>query len=339
MVRFLCASGVHSGFRQDDLGGKQHRHGNRHRIGSVQGPGDGDSDGSEEKPYTTLAAAAAKVNAGDTIYIRKGKYVPAAQVDLAKGITISGAPGTTRDEVVLGDVTGYNVLTLRGAFTVANLTIANVGVSNNEPGYGGAIRFNSSTEASVVSNCVFRNCKTAWQAGAINVQSPVTVVDCVFENNETAYEGDTPSTAYKSNYALSIGSGVAGAVENCTFKQNVLYTSSGSVVKMVNGTVRNCLFVANERGWNLISDQTGGSVSGGATVEANFCEPDIAQAQFEEDGVTPQKDWAEVINKGVKKDWMTGAKDLLGRARVSGGRVDIGAVERQFFSGLKLLFR
>ena len=322
--------------------------------------------------------------------------MPAAQVDLSTSVTISGAPGTTRDEVVFGDVTGYNVLTLKGAFTVANLTFADVRVSNNEPGYGGAIRFNSSTEASVVSNCVFRNCKTAWQAGAINVQSPVTIVDCVFEDNGTSYEGGaiqvlksnasltvdrcrftgnrtqndnyghvihakggadlcqsctvrnsyfygngyTSGSVYKSNFALYVDSGVAGAIENCTFKQNGLFASSGSVVKMAGGTVRNCLFVANTRGGTAISDPGGaGSVSGGATIKNPFVEPDIAQAKFESDGVTPQKGWTEVVNKGEVQDWMTGAKDLLGRARVSGDTVDIGAVERPFKIGLMLMFR
>lgn len=132
---------------------------------------------------------------------------------------------------------------------------------------------------------------------------------------------------------------MAGAVENCTFKSNILYRNSGSVVNMVNGTVRNCLFVANVRGWVLISDQTGGSVSGGAAVETNFCEPDIAQAKFAADGVTPKRDWTNVVDAGtVNEDWMRGATDLFGMGRIYNGKVDVGAVERRC-RGLILIFR
>ena len=174
---------------------------------SVESP-----DGSVDKPFKTIEAAVTALSGAGTVYLKSGTHRVPANVDLsANGVTISGAPETTRDEVVLGDVTGYNVMSLKGSFTVANLTIADVRVSNDEPGNAGAIRFGSSTGASVVSNCVFRNCAAAWQAGAINVQSPVTIVDCVFENNKTTWEGGAIQV---------IGANASLMVDRCRFTGN-----------------------------------------------------------------------------------------------------------------------
>ena len=46
-----------------------------------------------------------------------------------------------------------------------------------------------------------------------------------------------------------------------------------------------------------------------------------------------------VGGKGLKAPWMKTAKDLVGRRRIIGGKVDIGCYETDFTYGLLLIFR
>ena len=75
-------------------------------------------------------------------------------------------------------------------------------------------------------------------------------------------------------------------------------------IKVAEGTFRNCIV------WgNTLSDD--GSVSDANTVGG----------------------------KGLKAPWMKTAKDLVGRRRIIGGKVDIGCYETDFTYGLMLIVR
>ena len=82
--------------------------------------------------------------------------------------------------------------------------------------------------------------------------------------------------------------------------------------------VSNCLFAGN----------TASTAVSGATLsdDSLVCAADAAK--FDADGVTPAKDWADVVNKGANQGWMTGAKDLAGNPRLRGNNiVDLGCYE------------
>ena len=337
-------------------------------------------DGSSDKPYRSIGEAVTALGGQPgLILLKKGTHRAGATIALAgSGVTISGAPGTTRDEVILdGNSSSYGVLKLTGSFTIANLTIA-----NGRGGVGGAITLQSGTAANVVSNCVFRNNVTTGNGGAIQANAPLTVLDSVFENNVTDWEGGavyglgngalmidrcrftgnrTGQQAYghvihakagcsiRNSYFHANGGNSkqgsyvvfieakAGTVENCTFTENSLYGSGGSVItdNVTGSAVRNCLFVANTRGGSAIAgNATGSMVSGGKGERANnVTVQDMNDAQFAEDGVTPLSTWTTVVDAGTLQDWMMGAKDLCGNPRVHVELVDIGAVELQAGGG------
>ena len=277
---------------------------------------------------------------------------------LTGGFTLAGLTfqNAGNPKFITGGAVHFNESSGQGV--VSNCVFKSNNISGGSGGNGGALY----TKAPLtVVDTVFDSNKSAWEGGALYQEGTalMTVDRCRFLNNLCKDSADIYGNAINANGGSLVlrnsyfeGNGTykgtgngdycvysvgVASISCCTFKRNGGKGTTIITKQPGSSTVDNCLFVDNTKSTAVITSMSD-AVSGATTDDSSRCFT-AAQAQFESDGVTPQKDWAEVINKGVKKDWMTGAKDLLGRARVSGGRVDIGAVERQFFSGLKLLFR
>lgn len=159
----------------------------------------------------------------------------------------------------------------RGAYpTIANVTFE--GFSTKIP--GGVLRFdvwgNMGTAWPIVTNCVFRNCSSSEDGGAIH--GGVKAIDCLFANNRSSAAGGAicSGSAYSSTFedneaarggaigvrkTSTVGSGYSSlpvAISNCVFKANATtveasYMNGGAVYfETIGGQVSDCVFKTNK---------------------------------------------------------------------------------------------
>ena len=141
----------------------------------------------------------------------------------------------------------------------------------------------------------------------------------------------------------------AGTLENCTVTGNGMTaptngTWSAGVYAWPGAKVVNCIIDGNLNGTAVVN---AGGESDTALDEAftYCCVPGFALGGVGCIGDDPQltdgfvPDANTVGGKGLKAPWMKTAKDLVGRRRIIGGKVDIGCYETDFTYGLMLLVR
>ena len=140
----------------------------------------------------------------------------------------------------------------------------------------------------------------------------------------------------------------AGTLENCTVSGNRMMSPtntswSAGVYAWPEAKVVNCIVDGNVNGTAVVN--AGGEDE---TVLADAftycCLPGFARGGVgcltddpQLDGFVPNGD--VVGGKGRKAPWMNTAKDLVGRRRLIGGKVDIGCYETDFTYGLMLLVK
>lgn len=119
----------------------------------------GDSNGSEGKPYTTLANAISAANNGDIIILAPGTYADTYSIN--KAITIKGGDTKASKESTEGQnavVTGRFQLTTTGSYTIENVKF--VRESSSSLGAGTAsVEMNKNNVTLAVNNCCFINDK------------------------------------------------------------------------------------------------------------------------------------------------------------------------------------
>ena len=189
-------------------------------------------------------------------------------------LTLQGASGTARSQVVLdgGGITSvlnFYCFTSCGSITLQGLVVQNGKATGSalKP-YGGGV---NSLPFLIVSDVSFSGNTATFDGGAIYGTSGVTVTNCNFSNN-TAGEvgtygsggaiygnyGVSVTTSTFSNNTATLGSGGAiygnygVSVTNSTFSNNTATVASGGVI-YANGsdmTVANSTFKNNTAGFN-----------------------------------------------------------------------------------------
>lgn len=308
----------------------------------------------------TLADAYAVAVDECEIVMATGTYDVSTVLELKQNVAIRSVTGNPND-VVLRMAKGAN----SRHFIVNNAlaSLSGVTLENGSGNGGGAVLIEAF--GGTVSNCVFSgNTVTSWgsQGGAITLKSAAALVThCVFTNNlggsaNNIDSGDTQG----GSHAVSIES---GTVRNSLFVNNGVRThtaSKGGVVTMGGGILENCTFARNADGYCA-----GVRAYNAAAVVRNcvFAEYDCPNASSAAmavifNAVTADRfdhccspvefggswiktdtpfvdathgDWspaAAIVDKAAPQDWMDGATDLAGNARVSGSAPDIGCYEK-----------
>lgn len=208
-------------------------------------------DGSSEHPYATAAKAFTKVTQDtDYIYFDSGTYYftePAAIGN--KDVHIIGKDdrsvifdGQNQTRILVAN-SGASV---HAGIVISGITFRNGRYSNSSDGWGnmttlgGAVRLagasvsgEGSTLSSVVTNCAFVNCSSAYGGGgALYVCSGSTVVDCLFENCTAGLDGGRSNTQQNSpgGGAIHANTGKADVqIVRCSFTGNICSNGVGAV--------------------------------------------------------------------------------------------------------------
>lgn len=313
--------------------------------------------GTEGGDYATVAEAIAAANDNDEVVIRSGTYELAAEITIARPLTIRGATGKPED-VVLAASGKTRHFTLKHA----EARIEAVTFANGKPssGSGGAVWLD--TNGGVVRNCIATNCITAaWgqYAGAFYlIGNDALVENCVVSNcycdgngNGASYtaqcgalaayankgtirnclffhNGRTDSVSNRGGTVRVEGSAV---LENCTVAGNYYQFCSG-IMAMGNSKVRNCLIFGNtvqedltecESVWFGTADCFTNCIAP-LYINDNCIVADRIVRDYAAGDLTPV---GAAIDAGVEADWQSGAFDVAGRARVSGAGIDLGCYE------------
>ena len=310
--------------------------------------------------YPTLEAAIAAAEDNDEIVISTGTHVVAAEITIARPLTIRGATGKPEDVIVtLPDKAGCRHFILNHAeVALCGLTLTN-GSQSAGWSSGGSVFID--TKGGTVSNCVFTgNNQNGWDAlgGAIGIASAKALVTHCYFTKNLAKGGGGSNAGGNAIYmtaagvvrnCLFAGNGdrtvltgkggtvlaTAGTVESCTFANNENATCAGVRVDGNNVTVRNCVFCgadcprASSELMKIMNDasKTGRFFNCCAPVLINdSCIASVAPLADAAVG-----DWtpsASIVDRGLVQDWMTDATDFAGKARVCGVAPDIGCFER-----------
>ena len=310
--------------------------------------------------YSTLEAAIAAADDNDEIVISTGTHELAAEISIARPLTIRGATGKPEDVIVtLPDKAGCRHFTLNDAEVVlGGLTLTN---GSQSVGWtsGGSVFID--TKGGTVSNCVFTgNNQNGWDAlgGAVGIASAKALVTHCFFTKNLAKGGGGSSAGGNAIHmtaaglvrnCLFVGNGdstvttgkggtvlaTAGTVESCTFANNENATCAGVRVDGNNVIVRNCVFCGADcprAGSELMKIMNDPARTG---LFFNCCAPvlinDSCIASDTPLADAAAGDWtpsASIVDKGLLQDWMTDATDFAGASRIAGNGPDIGCFER-----------
>jgi len=232
----------------------------------------------------TLEEAVAAAADGDTIELAAGVYTLTNNLTVGKALTIQGAAGTTREDVIIdgartplsGNPTGgYNIRLVAGSAgaVVQGLTIRNM--RSTEDGGGIAMGVSNAT----LANCIVTNCistRSAGGGGGVQVASSTTgtvISNCLIVANSGPYAGGVwfygagrlvDSQIMGNTASVSASGGVRlqnvnAMIDRCVIQGNSAATEGGGMT--LSGTIRNSLVSGNTARGN------GGGISGGGTVE------------------------------------------------------------------------
>ena len=234
-------------------------------------------DGSQANPYATAAKALSKVTQyTDYIYFDSGTYYFTEAAAIGnKNVRIIGKD----DRSVIFDGQGQTRILVANSggsvhegIVIQGITFRNGRYSDSNDGYGGmktlggAVRLTGAsasgegaTLSSVVTNCAFVNCSSAYGGGgALYVCSGSTVVDCSFENCTAGLDGVRTNDKQNSPGGGAIHANTDKAnveIIRCSFTGNVCSNGVGAVgaggstldisTNAYSVIVRNCGFTNN----------------------------------------------------------------------------------------------
>lgn len=240
----------------------------------------------------------------------------------------------TSNSVSGGISSGYGgAVSGNGTFT--NCTFTSNSASGNSSGYGGAVnsgswRYGDPIKGSVIfTNCKFTNNSASGSSnsygGAVGSSDDGIFISCTFTNNSVSGNGG------------AVVSG--GAFMNCTFYGNKAEKGGGALHG--NGSINNCIFYKNTAGGKDNDITTNGNleidysliayISGAANYGANniMGDPKFVNADNGDLHLRPD---SPCINTGKILPTFKNAsfsKDLDGKPRIVGGKIDMGAYEWQ----------
>ncbi len=243
--------------------------------------GGGDSDGSEEKPFTTLTEGINLTFDGDTIQIAGGTYTNASQYSITKNLTIQGNSGnpvilqaaadasSATDRVMEIDAIGKTItlknLTIQygkksgagGAgicLTNGTLSMTNCTVSNNTNSSstqkGGGIYVNEGATLNM-TDCTVADNTAVGEGGGIaavgsgsefsRVSPIITLTNCTISGNQTSGSQKSGGGIFQTIYAEL-------SMTNCTISGNTATKYGGGIYSGNAGdsvTLMNCTFSGN----------------------------------------------------------------------------------------------
>ena len=311
----------------------------------------------------SIPAAIAQAADGTEIVLGMGTHPVSAAIAVNKGVIIRSADETPGNVILHSDGKEHQVFILNHAqATVAGVVIEN-SYGKSTGSFGAGVRIDRL--GGIVSNCLFRSCKLAgWSlgGGAIGIAAgadSALVTHCVFT------DCTAPGDGYNSDYpggggAIAMRAGTVrnslfcknvyaketktagyhygtvridgGVLENCTFAENSAGSCAGVWAR--GGTVRNCLFGENKTTvdpdanlpvWAGTADCFEKCV---ADVEINgSCTVVTHPFVYAEGGDYSPRAGIAAVDGATVFDWMTGATDLAGNARIRGDGPDIGCYE------------
>ena len=304
-------------------------------------------------PVTVALTITGSEDPTQTVFLRKPGFSNDPLWDIAAtGVRISG--------FTFAEGYGY-VATLSAGNVISNCVVRDTEIPLINGTVFAAIQVAGGTVVdSLVTNAFYRTDNVASDGGGIKMTSGLVdrcrIVDCSHGPKEYArgsgvyMEGGTlRNSLIERNKGRGLGSGVylsAGTVENCTIVANgnaAVELAGHAGLCQKGGTVKNSIIWGNfnANGGNNVS-KTGGTITYTCTVpmqsgegniddDPRFANPD--RGNYELRGASPCVDVAH------PEDWMTGAKDLKGRARIYGQGPDLGCYETTRIGGLMLLVR
>ena len=150
----------------------------------------------------------------------------------------------------------------------------------------------------------------------------------------------------------SASEAVDSTIENCTIVGNSSVTAqSKGGVYLSAGSIINSI-VCNNGGQKSDRTWIDGNISLANDATASYCltkgkdeigdavagEGNIAADPLLNDDYTFGRR-SPALNAGIRQEWMKGALDLSGKARVYGGRVDLGCFELEIMQGFRVIVR
>lgn len=230
-----------------------------------------------------------------------------------------------------GNSDGVVSLSQAGTFIGCEFT------NNYSRGSGGAVM----SGVGNFINCKFLNNSASGSGGAVNISNS-TFTNCLFINNSTKKFGGA--------IALVGGSYSSNFVINCTFYKNKADIEGGALYG--NGKVLNSIFYGNKAGtkdiditaknleidYSLINNIKGPANFGPHNIKGNpnFVSPDSGDFSLQSNSPcinvgTIFSDINIIIDKwrGSKLEVKVPLKDLIGKDRILGKKIDMGAYEFQ----------
>ncbi len=231
-------------------------------------------------------------------------------------------------------------------------------INNNAKVYGGAIFLSSLTTNNLIVNCTFTgNVVVPYPGGILGYGGGIctfgktTIKNCSLIGNIATNQG--------GGIYAGTSSGTNTMIINCLIARNSSVTNIGGGIWMTNGIVESCTIVSNYAKVSGGGIYVNGSGSSGtnniiyfntAPNGANFTNDTVGATGLNYSCVIPAVDGAgnitnnpllldlgggnyrlrmnsPCVNAGTNQDWMTGAVDLDGSARLRYGIVDMGAYE------------
>ena len=260
--------------------------------------------------------------------------------------------GTVQNCIVISNTVSGNI----GIIQMYGGAVQNCSILNNSGGGYGAVDILASV--GLVSNCVLSGNSASFDGGAVHIaiNARGQVVNCIITNNSVGRWGGgvefdnagSPclirNCLIAHNTSAQQGGGISSfsvspAIENCTIVSNSAGAGSGFPplgcgglynYGTANPAMTNSIVYFNTAPTN---SNIGGTINAG-----HSCSPDLVagvggnitgdplfmaanQGDYRIKGISP------CLNAGLNMLWMTGAVDLSGHSRISGGTVDMGAFE------------
>jgi len=285
---------------------------------------------------TTIQAAVDVSGAGDAIWVTNGTYYE--NVTNTIGATIRSANNDPNNTIINGGDVGRCVMMGTSTsswlvgFTVMNGSLYNW--SEEESSWGGGVY------GGMVSNCIITANHVAWVAGGVCRN---TIYNSLIVGNSSSEEGGgiVQCAAYNcsiiANYAPMAGGSDNSVLYSCLIASNsASYGGGGSSWDNLY-----CCTVAGNYGGGVYQSYLFNSISWGNSAsdyqpnDCFSCGEGYAgvgsitnNPLFVGGGNYRLQAGSPCINAGTNQAWMTGAKDLAGHNRITGGTVDMGAYER-----------
>ncbi len=288
-------------------------------------------------------------NADNAFHVTTADYVGELTVINGFTITAGNADAGDPDKASLTDPNDSGA-GMFAEFGVCAITIDNcVFLNNSADMVGGAIVFSRFNGAPRVTNCSFRS-NSAHTGGGIYTHNAETGYDnCLFTGNFASFSGG--AIYFSSSRSFSSSSSIY-TMTNCTFQGNASETLGGGTLELFVGStdvMANCIIWNNKapnpakasivlsRGDPIFSNcliegyNPGGTNLDGTLPENNplflsEIDPGDAPTSAMGNHLFPEDSPAHNAGDNSASTELT---DIIGRPRLSGGTVDLGAYERQ----------